>query len=64
MSKVNDAALKAHRAIGVIHLNQHNPQVVIGTQVQSVKDELDSLIASAPAAFQQPTAPSFGTSDV
>ena len=43
MSKVDDAALKANRAIGVVHLNEHNLQVVIGPQVQSVKDELDSL---------------------
>ncbi|WP_337264642.1 MULTISPECIES: maltose/glucose-specific PTS transporter subunit IIBC [unclassified Serratia (in: enterobacteria)] len=47
MSKVDDAALKANRAIGVVHLNEHNLQVVIGPQVQSVKDELDSLIATA-----------------
>ncbi|MFZ1872418.1 MAG: glucose PTS transporter subunit EIIB, partial [Chania sp.] len=47
MSKVDDAALKANRAIGVVHLNDHNLQVVIGPQVQSVKDELDSLIATA-----------------
>jgi PTS system maltose and glucose-specific IIC component len=51
---VDDAALKAHRAIGVVHLNDHNLQVVIGPQVQSVKDELDSLIATAqPAAALQ-----------
>ncbi|MNZ76716.1 PTS system maltose- and glucose-specific EIICB component [compost metagenome] len=50
MSKVDDAALKANRAIGVVHLNEHNLQVVIGPQVQSVKDELDSLIAAAPPA--------------
>ncbi len=37
MSKVDAAALKAHRAIGVVQLNQHNLQVVIGPQVQSVK---------------------------
>jgi len=54
MSKVDDAALKANRAIGVVHLNEHNLQVVIGPQVQSVKDELDSLIAAAlPAAALQ-----------
>jgi PTS system maltose and glucose-specific IIC component len=54
MSQVDDAALKAHRAIGVVHLNDHNLQVVIGPQVQSVKDELDSLIATAqPAAALQ-----------
>lgn len=54
MSRVDDAALKANRAIGVVHLNDHNLQVVIGPQVQSVKDELDSLIATAqPAAALQ-----------
>ncbi|WP_127959290.1 maltose/glucose-specific PTS transporter subunit IIBC [Serratia microhaemolytica] len=47
MSKVDDALLKANRAIGVVHLNEHNLQVVIGPQVQSVKDELESLIANS-----------------
>ncbi|MDU6411709.1 MAG: glucose PTS transporter subunit EIIB, partial [Yersiniaceae bacterium] len=47
MAAVDDAALKALRAIGVVHLNEHNLQVVIGPQVQSVKDELDALIAAA-----------------
>ena len=47
MSKVDSAALKANRAIGVVQLNQHNLQVVIGPQVQSVKDELDYLIRTA-----------------
>ncbi|MBW7984402.1 maltose/glucose-specific PTS transporter subunit IIBC [Enterobacillus tribolii] len=49
MSLVDDARLKALRAIGVVHLNEHNLQVVIGPQVQSVKDELDYLI-SQPAS--------------
>ncbi|MDF7680843.1 maltose/glucose-specific PTS transporter subunit IIBC [Enterobacteriaceae bacterium ESL0689] len=44
MSKVDSAALKAHRAIGVVQLNQHNLQVVIGPQVQSVKDEMAVLM--------------------
>lgn len=44
MSKVDSASLKAHRAIGVVQLNQHNLQVVIGPQVQSVKDEMASLM--------------------
>lgn len=47
MSLVDDATLKANRAIGVVHLNEHNLQVVIGPQVQSVKDELDWLIREA-----------------
>jgi glucose-like phosphotransferase system IIB component len=44
MSKVDTNALKANRAIGVVQLNQHNLQVVIGPQVQSVKDELATLM--------------------
>ncbi|MDI9229292.1 PTS transporter subunit EIIC, partial [Serratia bockelmannii] len=35
MSKVDDAALKANGAIGVVHLNKTSLQVVIGPQVQS-----------------------------
>ncbi|EOW6733434.1 maltose/glucose-specific PTS transporter subunit IIBC [Cronobacter dublinensis] len=49
MSLVDSAALKANRAIGVVQLNQHNLQVVIGPQVQSVKDEMDSLMHSVQA---------------
>lgn len=52
MSKVDDAQLKALRAIGVVHLNEHNLQVVIGPQVQSVKDELEKLMKSAPDSAQ------------
>lgn len=44
MDKVDDQALKANRAIGVVKVNQHNLQVVIGPQVQSVKDELSALM--------------------
>lgn len=44
MSLVDVDALKANRAIGVVKLNQHNLQVVIGTQVQSVKDEMTNLM--------------------
>ena len=47
MALVDSAALKNLRAIGVVQLNQHNLQVVIGPQVQSVKDELDYLIRTA-----------------
>ncbi|WP_392565278.1 maltose/glucose-specific PTS transporter subunit IIBC [Utexia brackfieldae] len=46
MSLVNDAALKAHRALGVVHVNDHDLQVVIGTQVQSVKDDLEALMSN------------------
>lgn len=48
-SRVDDAALKAHGAIGVVHLNQHSLQVVMGPQVQSVKDELSALMNLSPA---------------
>ncbi len=44
MSKVDDAALKANGAIGVVHLSPVTLQVVIGPQVQSVKDELATLM--------------------
>ncbi|MCW7761199.1 maltose/glucose-specific PTS transporter subunit IIBC [Photorhabdus luminescens] len=44
ISLVDDEKLKSLRILGIIHLNQHNLQVVIGPQVQSVKDELDALI--------------------
>lgn len=49
MSKVDTEALKALRAIGVVKLNEHNLQVVIGPQVQSVKDELVSLMNTVEA---------------
>ncbi|WP_034919132.1 maltose/glucose-specific PTS transporter subunit IIBC [Erwinia sp. 9145] len=49
MSLVDDAALKSNRVIGVVHLNQHNLQVVIGPQVQSVKDEMASMMPTASA---------------
>ncbi len=49
MSLVDSAALKNLRAIGVVQLNQHNLQVVIGPQVQSVKDEMASLMSTAQA---------------
>ena len=49
MSKVDTNALKANRAIGVVQLNQHNVQVVIGPQVQSVKDELATLMRTVEA---------------
>ncbi|HEY1845137.1 MAG TPA: maltose/glucose-specific PTS transporter subunit IIBC [Buttiauxella sp.] len=49
MSLVDSAALKNLRAIGVVQLNQHSLQVVIGPQVQSVKDEMASLMSPAQA---------------
>lgn len=42
-SRVDDAALKANGALGIVHLNPTSIQVVIGPQVQSVKDELSHL---------------------
>jgi PTS system maltose and glucose-specific IIC component len=49
MTKVDVEALKANRAIGVVQLNQHSLQVVIGPQVQSVKDEIATLMHSVEA---------------
>ena len=49
MSLVDSNALKANRAIGIVQLNQHNLQVVIGPQVQSVKDEMTELMNSVQA---------------
>ncbi|WP_312686079.1 maltose/glucose-specific PTS transporter subunit IIBC [Kosakonia sp.] len=49
MEQVSADALKANGAIGVIKVNQHNLQVVIGPQVQSVKDEMASLIRASTA---------------
>ena len=49
MTLVDSAALKNLRAIGVVQLNQHNLQVVIGPQVQSVKDEMAHLMQTAQA---------------
>lgn len=49
MSLVDVQALKDNRAIGVVQLNQHNLQVVIGPQVQSVKDEMVGLMNTVQA---------------
>ncbi len=49
MSLVNVQALKDNRAIGVVQLNQHNLQVVIGRQVQSVKDAMAGLMHTVQA---------------
>lgn len=46
MSKVDDATLKANGAIGVVHVNATNLQVVMGPQVQSVKDEMAHLMSA------------------
>ncbi|KAB7896836.1 PTS maltose transporter subunit IICB [Rouxiella sp. S1S-2] len=55
MSRVDDAVLKANRAIGVVHLNEHSLQVVIGPQVQSVKDELANLMRQENQSSTSPT---------
>ncbi|AVP83847.1 maltose/glucose-specific PTS transporter subunit IIBC [Aeromonas hydrophila] len=44
MSRVDDKVLKANGAIGVIKLDEHNLQVVIGPQVHLVKNQLQSLM--------------------
>lgn len=44
LEKIDEPALKEHGALGVVRLKQNNLQVIIGTQVQSVKDGLDTLI--------------------
>ena len=48
MTMVNDSELKSLRVLGVVHLKQNSLQVVIGPQVQSVKDEIVSLMQKAP----------------
>jgi PTS system maltose and glucose-specific IIC component len=47
MSLVDDAKLKAHGALGVVKLDEHNLQVVIGTQVHLVKNEMQSIISAS-----------------
>ena len=44
MSLVNDAVLKANGALGVVKLDAHNLQVVIGPQVHMVKNEIQGLL--------------------
>ena len=46
MSRVDDKVLKANGAIGVIKLDEHNLQVVIGPQVHLVKNQLQSLMGA------------------
>lgn len=41
---VNDEELKALGALGVIHLDAHNIQVIIGAKVHEVKADLEDLI--------------------
>jgi PTS system maltose and glucose-specific IIC component len=49
VAQISNVYLKANRAIGVVQVNQHNLQVVIGPQVQSVKDELVTLMRTVEA---------------
>lgn len=43
-SKVDDEKLKALGALGVVHLDDQNVQVIIGTKVTSVRNALDELL--------------------
>lgn len=46
MDKVQADKLKSYGALGVVKLDAHNLQVVIGTQVHLVKNEIQSLISA------------------
>ncbi|WP_434357330.1 maltose/glucose-specific PTS transporter subunit IIBC [Parasalinivibrio latis] len=46
MSLVDDATLKANGALGVVKLDEHNLQVVIGPQVHLVKNEIQSMMTA------------------
>lgn len=46
-SIVDEKSLKANGAIAVVRLDQYSLQVVIGPQVQTVKDQLDILLAQS-----------------
>jgi PTS system maltose and glucose-specific IIC component len=43
-SKIDDEKLKAHGALGVVHLNDTNVQVIIGTKVTTVRTALDAIM--------------------
>ncbi|MFL6561685.1 MAG: glucose PTS transporter subunit IIA, partial [Bacillus sp. (in: firmicutes)] len=43
MEKVNDSALKAHGAKGIMKLNKTNLQIVVGTEVEFVADVMKKL---------------------
>ncbi|CHC39565.1 PTS system%2C maltose and glucose-specific IIABC component [Salmonella enterica subsp. enterica serovar Typhi] len=49
LSFVDVQALKDNHATGIVQLNQHNLQVIIGPQVQSVKDEMVGLMNTVQA---------------
>ncbi len=46
MALVDDATLKANGALGVVKLDEHNLQVVIGPQVHLVKNEIQSMMTA------------------
>lgn len=53
MEKVNDSALKAHGAKGIMKLNKSNLQIVVGTEVEFVADamkksDLKSIVVNHP----------------
>lgn len=43
MGKVNDSSLKAHGAKGVMKMNDHNLQIIVGTDVEFVADAMKRL---------------------
>ncbi|MBZ5752618.1 N-acetylglucosamine-specific PTS transporter subunit IIBC [Metabacillus rhizolycopersici] len=55
MDKVNDSALKAHGAKGVMKLNKTNLQIIVGTDVEFVADamkRLDGTAVNTPVASE------------
>lgn len=46
MSKINEAELIECGALGVMKLNETNLQVIIGTQVASVKNQIEKIITT------------------
>lgn len=47
MGLVDDAKLKSYGALGVVKLDEHSLQVVIGAQVHLVKNEMQSLMTAS-----------------
>jgi N-acetylglucosamine PTS system EIICBA or EIICB component len=43
MGKVNDSSLKSHGAKGVMKMNDHNLQIIVGTEVEFVADAMKKL---------------------
>lgn len=44
MKKLQDNVLKQAGALSVVKIDEHSVQVIIGAQVQTVKDNLDALL--------------------